>query len=87
MENNVNAEKRSGMVRGSRSKAGNYPATKNLVRVLQERGIRHSEFARMMGWTRQDTWLILNDKRELHPADIRRVMDLLDISADELFQK
>lgn len=83
---NLNAEK-SRTTRGSRSKAGNYPATQNLVRVLQERGIRHSEFARMMGWSRQDTWLILNDKRELHPADIRRVMDLLDISADELFQK
>lgn len=72
--------------RGNRSARTNYPVSQNVKRILDERGIRQIEFAEMLGWSRQDTWGFLNDKREIHPTTVLKFMDALGCSADDLFR-
>ena len=72
--------------RGNRSGRTNYPVSQNVKRIMAERGIRQIDLARALGWTRQDTWAVLNDQREIHPTTVLEFMDALGCSANALFR-
>lgn len=74
------------VTRGSRSSRTNYPVSQNVKRIMNERGIRQADLARALGWTRQDVWLVLNDRREFHPTTVLQLMDVLGCSANALFR-
>jgi len=65
----------------------NQPVSGNIIRVIDEKGLKQKHVAEKAGYTKQQFNSMLNGRKLIKPVDIVNIAATLNVDANELLKK
>lgn len=63
----------------------NYPADKNIARIINEKGLKQMYVAQKAGYTKQEFNDMLNGRKLIKACDILRISVALEVTANDIY--
>lgn len=64
----------------------NSPVAQNIVRILDEKGLKQKKIAQLSGFSEQGFCDAINGRKILKIKDVKLIASALDVSIDDLFK-
>ena len=64
----------------------NSPVAQNIVKILNEKGLKQKKIAQLAGFSEQSFCDAINGRRILKIAEVKIIASALDVSIDDLFK-
>lgn len=65
----------------------NQPVSKNVIRIIDEKGLKQKNVAERAGFTKQEFNAMLNGRKLIKISDIEHITAALGVSVHELYKK
>lgn len=64
----------------------NAPAAENIVKIINDKGLKQNAVAKKAGYSKQQFSAMLNGRKIIRPLDTKAIAIALEVDANELFR-